>query len=94
MDTSSGELLAFIGKIYHAGHTSQSHPILNRLIDITQSNKAFFLLQGLGNQQPLIMELQANVECPGSALLDYRSRPFNCPHYQITKYLTAGRGFG
>jgi len=90
MNTSSGELLEFIGEIYHAGHTSQWHPILNKLIDITQSNKAFFLLQELGNQQPLIMELQANFECPESALLDYRSRPFKCPGYQITKYLTAG----
>jgi len=93
MNTTSGELLEFIGEIHYAGHTSQWHPLLNKLIDITQSNKAFFLLQGLGNQQPLIMELQANFECPESALLDYRSRPFKCPSYQITKYLTAGRGF-
>ena len=90
MDTSSGELLEFIGNIYQAGHMSQRHPIRVKLIDITQSNTAFFLLQELGKQQPLIMGLQANVECPGSALPDYRSRSFKCPGYQITKYLTAG----
>jgi hypothetical protein len=80
----------FSGNIYQAGHMSQWHPIRVKLIDITQSNTAFFLLQELGKQQPLIMGLQANVECPGSALPDYRSRSFKCPGYQITKYLTAG----
>jgi DNA-binding CsgD family transcriptional regulator len=90
MDISSGELLDFIGEIYQAGYTANWQPVLNRLADITQSNKAFFLLQGLSNQQPLIMELQANFEYCQSALLDYQSRPFKCPTYQSTKYLTEG----
>jgi DNA-binding CsgD family transcriptional regulator len=90
MELSSGKLLEFISEIYHAGHTGQWQPVLNKLLDITQSNKAFFILHELGNQQPLIMELQANFEYCQSALLDYQSRPFTCPTYQITKHLTAG----
>ena len=90
MDISSGELLEFIGEIYQAAYTANWHPVLNRLLDITQSNKAYFLLQELGNQQPLIMELQANFEYSQTALLDYQSRPFKCPTYQSTKYLTEG----
>ena len=90
MDTSSGELLEFIGEIYHIGHTANWHPVLNIPIDIIQSNKTFFLLEELGNQQPSIMELQASFEYSQSALLDYQSRPFACPTYQSTKYLTTG----
>jgi DNA-binding CsgD family transcriptional regulator len=90
MDISSTELLEFIDEIYQASYTANWHPVLNRLLDITQSNKAFFLLQELGNQQPLIMELQANFEYCQSALLDYQSRPFKCPTYQSTKYLAEG----
>ena len=90
MDTSSGRLLEFISEIYHAGHTAKWHPVLNQLIDIPQSNEAFFLLEELGNQQPLIIGLQANFEYSQSALLDYQNRPFACPTYQITKHLTAG----
>jgi DNA-binding CsgD family transcriptional regulator len=90
MHISSGELLEFISEIYQAGYTANWHPVLNRLLNITQSNKAFFLLQELGNQQPLIMDLQANFEYSQSAILDYQSRLFTCPTYLGTKYLAEG----
>ncbi|PKG98528.1 hypothetical protein [Paraglaciecola sp. MB-3u-78] len=90
MEIRSGELLEFIGEIYQAAYTGEWPPVLNRLIDITQSNKAFFFLQELDNQQPLIMELQTTFEYSQSVLLDFQSRPFKCPTYQSTKYLTAG----
>ena len=41
MNTTSGELLEFIGEIHYAGHTSQWHPLLNKLIDITHSKCSF-----------------------------------------------------
>tara|TARA_R110002167_G_scaffold18873_5_gene70184 strand:- start:2481 stop:3590 length:1110 start_codon:yes stop_codon:yes gene_type:complete len=90
MDKYSGELLEFIGEIYQAGLTGKWLSVLNKLIDITQSNKAFFFLQELDNDQPLIMELQTTFEYPQSALLDYQSRPFKCPCYQSTEFLTEG----
>jgi DNA-binding CsgD family transcriptional regulator len=84
-------MLEFIGEIYHAGYTANWEPVLNRLIDITQSNKAFFYLKELDNQQPLFMELRATFEYPQSALLDYQSRPFKCPSYQSAKHLSEGK---
>jgi DNA-binding CsgD family transcriptional regulator len=90
MPLSSDELLEFIGEIYKAGLTGQWQSVLNKLINTTQSNKAFFFLQELDSEQPLIMELQTTFEYSQSALLDYQSRPFQGPGYQITKYLTEG----
>ena len=90
MDKSPRELLEFIGEIYQAGLTAKWQPVLNKLIDITQSNKAFFFLQELDNKQPLIMELQTTFEYSQTALLDYQSRPFKCLCYQTTKFLTEG----
>jgi DNA-binding CsgD family transcriptional regulator len=90
MPLSSDELLEFIGEIYHAGLTGQWQAVLTKLIDSTQSNKAFFFLKKLDSEQSLIMELQTTFEYSQSALLDYQSRPFEGPGYQITKYLTEG----
>jgi hypothetical protein len=45
MPLSSDELLEFIGEIYHAGLTGQWQAVLTKLIDSTQSNKAFFFLK-------------------------------------------------
>lgn len=64
LNLTSVELSEFIGEIYDAALTSQWGDVLDKLIDVTQSNKAFFFLQKLTDEQPLIMEFKTNFEYP------------------------------
>jgi len=82
LNLSPVELSEFISEIYQAAMTSNWGHVLNQLIDITQSNKAFFFLQKLDVEHPLIMEIKCNFEYPPNTLLEYQSRPFDDPLYQ------------
>lgn len=82
---SNGELSDLIGQIYDAGLTGQWTALLDQVIDITQSNKAFIYLQKLSSQNPLLLEFQANFEYSADVLNDFYGRTFEDPYYQVIK---------
>ena len=57
---SNSELSELIADIYDSALTNDWSELLCKLIDITQSNKAFFFLQKLNQKEPLLMEFKAN----------------------------------
>lgn len=84
------ELSELIGDIYESALTGNWDSALERIMDVTQSNKVFFFLQKLNSEKPLIMELRTNFTYSEQVLIDYQSRPFDDPYHQTTKLLTEG----
>jgi DNA-binding CsgD family transcriptional regulator len=79
-----------IGDIYDAALTTKWSPVLDKIIDYTGSNKAFFFLQKLNSPMPVLVEIQTNFSYPSQALLDYQTRPKDDPLYLVTKDMTQG----
>lgn len=90
---TSNELSEMIGDIYDSALSSDWDDFLGRLIDVTQSNKAFFFLQNFNEKTPLFIEFKANFQFPNQALLDYQNRPFDDPFYNVTKSCIEGEAF-
>jgi len=84
------ELSEFIGEIYDAALTGNWSEVLDKFIDITQSNKAFFFLQKLDSVQPLILEIKTNFEHSQQAVIEYQSRIEEDPFYSMTKMIPEG----
>lgn len=87
---SNSELSALIGDIYQGSVTGEWEPVLNQLIEITDSNKAFFFLQQFDTEQPLIMEYKACFDSPANALSDYHQRAMEDPGLEYTRFMTEG----
>jgi DNA-binding CsgD family transcriptional regulator len=81
---------ALIGDIYDAALSAKWPPVLDKIIDYTGSNKAFFFLQKLNSLTPVLVEMQTNFSYPSQILLDYQTRPQDDPLYQVTKDMTQG----
>jgi len=87
---SNGDLSELIGDIYDAPLTGKWADILDKIIDITQSNKAFFVLQKLEDSKPLLLEFQTTFDhCP-NVLKNYNERFKEDPFYKVTKVATEG----
>ncbi|MBU1311626.1 MAG: hypothetical protein KKE30_19055 [Gammaproteobacteria bacterium] len=84
------ELSEVIGQIYSATLTRCWDDFLERIIDITQSNKAFFLLQKLSEPQPALLNLKINFDYDPDVLRDYYRRPEQDPLYQLIKDFPEG----
>jgi len=90
INLSNGELSALIGDIYDAPLTGRWTEVLDKIIDFTQSNKAFFVLQKLNEPKPLLLEFQTTFDhCP-NVLKDYNARFKEDPFYKVTKVATEG----
>jgi len=90
INLSNGELSALIGDIYDAPLSGGWADVLDKIIDITQSNKAFFVLQKLKEDKPLLLEFQTTFDhCP-NILKDYNARFKEDPFYKVTKISTEG----
>ncbi len=87
---TSTDLSLLIGDIYDAALTSEWSDVLNKIIDATQSNKAFFFLQKLDEPKPLLSEFKINFDYSIDVLNDYQSRVFEDPRYQVTKNAIEG----
>lgn len=87
---SNSELSTLIGDIYEGSLTGEWNATLNKIMDYTQSNKAFFFLQPLKTDTPLILELVTDFDIPPDALLYYQSHPLDDPCHQTTRLLTEG----
>ena len=96
MQTPEGSLLSYvelsdlIEQIYAATLTRCWDDFLERMIDVTQSNKAFFLLQKLCEPQPALLNLKINFDYDPDVLRDYYRRPEQDPLYQLIKDFPEG----
>ncbi|MCW8866056.1 MAG: LuxR C-terminal-related transcriptional regulator [Colwellia sp.] len=87
---SNSELSKLIGDIYEGSLTGEWQNVLNTFMDYTASNKAFFFLQKMEEEAPLILELATNFDIPPEALLYYQENPLDDPYHQTTSLLTEG----
>lgn len=84
------ELSELIGDIYEAVHTEDWSVPFDKISDVTQSNKIFFLLQDIEASEPLVMVSKFNFDYPTKALLDFQSRHKEDPFRKVTDTLTEG----
>lgn len=84
------DLSELIRHIYAATLTRCWDDFLSNMIELTQSNKAFFLLQKLTEPQPAILNLKINFDYDPAVLRDYYSRPQQDPLYQLIKDFPEG----
>ena len=87
---SNRELSSLIGDIYNAPLTGKWAEILDKIIDITQSNKAFFFLQEVEPVKPLILEFQINFDYSRQALLEFQNRHEDDPFKVATSSALEG----
>lgn len=87
---SNTKLSELIGDIYQGALTGKWDDVLNQVMVITKSNKAFFFLQQLNVEQAFILEVQSNFSLCPQALLKYKSRQQEDPGYVVTKYMVEG----
>lgn len=92
MDTklSTIELSSFIGEIYDAAITAQWSEVLDKLIEMTGSNKAL-IMQDFTQEKPPILALNSDVEYSHLALTHYQQRLNEDPFYLSTKDEPAGK---
>jgi len=85
INISTHEFSELIGSIYDAVLSNAWPDVLDNIIDATRSNKAFFFLQELEKDEPMLLEFRANFEYPAEVLNEYHSRPFEDPFYNVAK---------
>jgi|GEM_PF-2310207 len=90
INLGNGELSELIGKIYDAALTGKWADVLDKIIDSTQSNKAFFMLHKLSEPKPLLLEFQTNFDYSPEILKEYHQRFKEDPFYRVTKVATEG----
>lgn len=81
---------SLIGQIYDAPLSGKWAPVLDNILDALNANKAFFFLQRLTENLPVIVNMQCNFSFPNEALLEYQTRPLEDPLYHVTKTITQG----
>jgi len=74
INLSSSELSELIGDIYNTPLTGKWAEVLDKIIAVTQSNKAFFFLQEVEPIKPLILEFQINFDYSRQALQEFQIR--------------------
>ena len=79
-----------IGQIYQAGLDGHWADVMEQLRHITQSNKAIFFLQKLGQPRPIGFEVRTNFEYDPIILHDYLASTLDDPYLQITGHLSEG----
>lgn len=84
------EFSELVGQIYDSALTGDWTIPLDRLVELTGSNKAFFILQELGSDNPLIMEVKATFDLDMDAITTYQQRAFEDPGYEYLRMLTEG----
>jgi len=90
INLTNADLSQLIGDIYDAALTSEWVGVLDKIIEATQSNKAFFFLQKLDEPRPLLSEFKINFDYSMDAFNDYQNRVFEDPRYQVTKNAIEG----
>jgi DNA-binding CsgD family transcriptional regulator len=90
LNINNTELSELIGDIYDAALTSKWSDVLDKIIDTTQSNKAFFFLQKLDSPEPMLMEFNTTFEYPEGKLIEYQQRFDEDPFYQVSKMASEG----
>ena len=85
------ELSELISDIYQGALTGDWQPSLHKIMEYTESNKAFFILSKIGDDSPIVLELTTNFDFPEQALIGYKENPIeDDPCFQTTKLLTEG----
>lgn len=90
MPFSQSNLSNLIGEIYDAGLAANWAPVLDQIIELLQVNKAFFFFQQLKEKSPVLVQLQTNFDYSAAVMLDYQTRPWEDPLYQVTKTMSEG----
>lgn len=89
-DISLSDISELIGQIYQAGLDGHWANVMERIRDITHSNKAIFFLQKLDQPRPIEFELSTNFDYDPTILQEYLSRSLDDPYLQITGHLSEG----
>lgn len=87
---STNEFSELVECIYGAALTADWSSALNRIMEITNSNKAFFFLQNVIDNELVFMEFCTNFDYSSQVLLNYKNRTMEDPFYQVTKIVPEG----
>ena len=87
---SNEEVSTLIHTIYHSVLHADWQPFLQKICDITGSNKAFFYLVDHHSQTPPYTSYRINFAYDLAVVLDFQRRQFEDPGYQITRFETEG----
>ena len=83
-------LSELIGQIYSATLTRSWDDVLNRIIQLTSSNKAFFFIEKLNETTPALLALKTTFDYDPHILTAYQHEPLQDPFYQAMKDLQQG----
>ena len=87
---SAETLSSLLGEIYNAAITGKWDDVLDNVMQITQSNKAFFFFQKLDLPKPLLLEFRTNFEYSQEVFQDYQQRTLEDPLYQTMVQMPEG----
>ena len=87
---STHEFSELVDEIYESALTGDWADTLDTIIEVTQSNKAFFLLYRAIDEAPEAIQINFNFEHSTGLILDYQSRVTEDPFYVIGESLTEG----
>ncbi|MBC3765584.1 LuxR C-terminal-related transcriptional regulator [Neptunicella marina] len=87
---STDFILELIEETYSASRTGQWQGLLDKLLQVTASNKAFFYLTELASETPAILEYSTTINVPAKLIQDYQARPFEDPYYSVSKDMSEG----
>lgn len=90
INISTIEFSELVEDIYSAALTTDWSSALNRIMEITHSNKAFFFLENVTDNELVFMEFYTTFDYSSQVLLDYKSRTLEDPFYQVTKIVPEG----
>ena len=79
-----------IGQIYQAGLDGHWADVMDRVIALTASNKAFFFFQKLDQSTPLVLEFRSTFDFPYEAYSAYQKRTLEDPLYQTMSNMLEG----
>ena len=87
---STHEYSALLSEIYDAALSGEWNTVLNTIIEVTNSNKAFFYLKNINKQSPYILEFKATFQHSSQTLMDFQQRIGEDPYYKKSLMATEG----
>jgi len=84
------ELSELIGRVYQAALMNEWSSLLDKIITVTNSNKAFIVLNNTSKKKPLVFKFQTNFSVSKELLEEYYARFEEDPFYGVTKAVIEG----
>ena len=92
-DTSAhngNELNELVGELYQSALSGKWSGVLHRIAAATHSNKAFFYLHQVSQDNPMMIEVASTLDYPANAVRHYQMHHKEDPYYAVTRTMSEG----